>query len=47
LEKVKSLFLIIKLRVIIVLKNNLKIGIFWGHEVLNYIFSGEKIHLLE
>ena len=47
MEKVKGLFLIIKLRVIIVQNKILKIEIFWGNEVLSCIFSGQKIHVLE
>ena len=37
LEKILGLFLIIKIRVI-VLKKNFQIEIFWGHEVLKMYF---------
>ena len=38
LKKIRGVFLIIKIRVIIVLKKILEIEIFWGHEVLKLHF---------
>ena len=38
----RSVFLIIKTRVIIVLIKKLEIEIFWGHEVLKLHFLGSK-----
>jgi hypothetical protein len=42
MKKVRGVFLIIRIRVIIVLRYILEIEIFWGHEVLELDFYGSK-----